>query len=130
MADMRHDAVRSSGPILVIDDDREFRAVIQEALEDEGMQVDAARDGLQALELAAQRRPALVVLDWGLPMADGDLVASQLRAAHGDELRVLIITADGRAAEKARRAGAFAYLHKPFDVSALVRIVRRGLTGS
>ena len=38
--------------------------------------------------------------------------------------------ADGHAAEKARRAGAFAYLHKPFDVSMLVDVVRRGLEGA
>jgi two-component system, OmpR family, phosphate regulon response regulator PhoB len=127
MADVMRDAPQSTGPILVIDDDRELRAIIQEALEDDGLLVDAAGDGLQALELAALRRPELVVLDWGLPMASGDVVASQLRAAHGHDLKILVITADGRAAEKARRARAFAYLHKPFDVNTLVSTVRRGL---
>ena len=126
---MSGDAPRSNGPVLVVDDDPGLREIIRETLEDEGLLVDVARDGPEALELAAQRRPDLVVLDWGLPVFDGDVVAAHLRQAHGDAIRFLIVTADGRAAEKARRAGAFAYLHKPFDVNALVELVRRGLDG-
>ena len=127
MTGMRRDASRANGPILVVDDDPGLREIIRETLEDEGLLVDVARDGLEALELAARRRPELVILDWGLPLWDGDAVAARLRGVHGDSLRVLIVTADGRAAEKARRAGAFAYLHKPFDVNALVDVVLRGL---
>jgi len=126
---MSGDVPRSNGPVLVVDDDPGLREIIRETLEDEGLLVDVARDGPEALELAAQRRPDLVVLDWGLPVFDGDVVAAHLRQAHGDAIRFLIVTADGRAAEKARRAGAFAYLHKPFDVNALVELVRRGLDG-
>jgi DNA-binding response OmpR family regulator len=127
---MSDDAPQSIGPVLVVDDDPGLREIIREALEDEGLLVDVARDGMQAVELAAKRRPELVILDWGLPVFDGDVVAAQLRQAHGDTIRFLIVTADGRAAEKARRAGAFAYLHKPFDVSTLVDVVRRGLESS
>ena len=130
MCGMSTDASRANGPILVVDDDPGLREIIRETLEDEGLLVDVARDGPEALEIAAQRRPDLVVLDWGLPVFDGDVVAAHLRQAHGDAIRFLIVTADGRAAEKARRAGAFAYLHKPFDVNVLVDVVRRGLDGS
>jgi CheY-like chemotaxis protein len=130
MSERSGDAPRSNGPVLVVDDDPGLREIIRETLEDEGLLVDIARDGMQALELAAQRRPELVILDWGLPIIDGDVVAAQLRQAHGSSIRFLIVTADGRAAEKASRAGAFAYLHKPFDVNALVEAVRRGLDGS
>jgi DNA-binding response OmpR family regulator len=130
MSGMSGDASRPNGPILVVDDDPGLREIIRETLEDEGFSVDVARDGLQALELAAQRRPELVILDWGLPVFDGDVVAARLRGIHGEDLRILIVTADGRAAEKARRARAFAYLHKPFDVNALADVVRRGLDGS
>jgi DNA-binding response OmpR family regulator len=130
MSGMSGDTPRPNGPILVVDDDPGLREIIRETLEDEGFLVDVARDGLQALELAAQRRPELVILDWGLPVFDGDVVAARLRGIHGEDLRILIVTADGRAAEKARRARAFAYLHKPFDVNALADVVRRGLDGS
>jgi DNA-binding response OmpR family regulator len=130
MSGMSGETLRPNGPILVVDDDPGLREIIRETLEDEGFLVDVARDGPQALELAAQRRPELVILDWGLPVFDGDVVAARLRGIHGEDLRILIVTADGRAAEKARRARAFAYLHKPFDVNALADVVRRGLDGS
>ena len=69
----------------------------------------------------------MVVLDVGLPNADGAVVAARLRQVCGEELPILIMTADGRAAEKAQRAGTYAYLHKPFHDEALVAAVQRGL---
>ena len=114
-------------PVLVIDDDPKMREVAVWALEDEGFTVDAAGSRQQAAERAQKRPPALVVLDMGLPPDNGETVAADLRAACGERLPILVITADGRASEKARRVGAFAYLHKPFDVDELVRLVRRQL---
>jgi CheY-like chemotaxis protein len=126
----RHAAVADAHPaptVLVVDDDPKVREVAVWALEDEGFAVDAAADRREALERVRRRRPALVVLDMGLPPDSGDVVAAELRAACGGELPILVITADGRASAKARRAGAFAYLHKPFDVEQLVHLVREGL---
>jgi two-component system chemotaxis response regulator CheY len=67
-----------------------------------------------------------VVLDHGLPTTDGTHVAAGLRQICGEQLPILMVTADGRAAEKARRAGAYGFLHKPFDDTVLVAAVRRG----
>jgi two-component system response regulator MprA len=117
-------------PILVVEDDLHLRQTIQWALEDEGLAVETASHGQQALERAAQQRPALVVLDWGLPLLNGQRVADALRAAHGDGLPIVLITADGRAAEKARLVGAYAYLHKPFELDALLAAIQQGLGGS
>jgi CheY-like chemotaxis protein len=44
-------------------------------------------------------------------------------------LPIVLVTADGRASEKAQRAGAVAYLHKPFDMAELVRLVGRACSG-
>ena len=115
------------GPVLVVDDDPEMRDVAVWALEDEGFAVEQAASRREAAERARHRPPALVVLDMGLPPDSGDAVAADLRAACGDHLAILVVTADGRASEKARRVGAFAYLHKPFDVDQLVRLVRSRL---
>src|SRR5262245_10072227 len=114
-------------PVLVVDDDPKIREVAVWALEDEGFTVDAAGNRQQAAERAQECAPALVVLDMGLPPDNGDTVAADLRAACGERLPILVITADGSASEKARRVGAFAYLHKPFDVDELVRLVREQL---
>jgi two-component system response regulator MprA len=114
-------------PILVIEDDAQFRETLRSVLEDEGWPVETAGDGQQALDQSARLRPALVVLDWGLPDIDSQVVATSLRTMHGGDIPILLITADGRPAEKARQMGAFAYLHKPFELDDLIEIVRRGL---
>lgn len=57
----------------------------------------------------------------------GDEVASELRASHGPALPIVIVTADGHAAQKARRIGAQGFLSKPFDVEDLISCVRQYL---
>ena len=114
-------------PILVIEDDAQFRETLRSVLEDEGWPVETAGDGQQAFDQSARLQPALVVLDWGLPDIDSQMVATSLQTAHGGDTPILLITADGRPAEKARLVGAVAYLHKPFELDDLIDIVRRGL---
>lgn len=117
-------------PIVVIEDDHQLRQMIQWTLEDEGLEVETAATGREAIALLASRRPALIVLDWGLPESDGSKVADSLRAAHGETVPILLITADGRAADKAERVGARAYLHKPFELIDLIDLVRDGLASA
>ena len=113
--------------ILVVDDDPQVRKWIQDVLESEGLEVETAAEGLRALELAARRPPAVVVLDITLPGLHGAEVARGLRRIVGEQVPILVITADGRATEKAAQAQAFAYLCKPFSVDELLTTVRRGL---
>ncbi|GAC1325324.1 MAG: hypothetical protein NVSMB2_23860 [Chloroflexota bacterium] len=115
------------GHVLVVEDDVILRETLQWALEDEGLQVMLAVDGLDALERAAIATPDLVVLDMGLPGLDGYGVAAGLRAQHGEHISILVVTADGGAREKARRVGAYAYLHKPFDIDKFVERVKEGI---
>lgn len=109
--------------VLVVDDDADIRWALQGVLEDEGLLVDLARDSEEALTRAARHPPALVVLD--IQLTDGDAydVARQLRLRHGSQLPILVMTADGSAARKAREVGAFAYLRKPFDLTHLLDLV-------
>lgn len=113
--------------VLVIDDDPRIRQMIHDVLVEEGYAVTTAADGPQAIRRSADQPPAMVILDMTLPQMDGYEVAAALRAAHGRALPILTITADGGAAAKARRVGAFAYLRKPFDLDHLVAAVRRVL---
>ncbi len=115
--------------VLVVDDDADIRTVIGQTLSDEGMLVGTASDGPEALQRVDEALPSLIILDITLPVLDGYQVAEQLRQRFG-ELPILAITADGRAAEKARRVGAFAYLRKPFELEELVALVKRGLSES
>lgn len=115
--------------ILVVDDDPGLREVMQWALEDCGFSVRSARDGHEAIERIGAAAPSLLVLDAGLPGVDGFGVATELRRAHGARVPIVLVTADGGAAEKAARVGAQAFLRKPFEMRALVAAVQRCLQG-
>jgi DNA-binding response OmpR family regulator len=113
--------------VLVVDDDARIREALRWALEDEGFVVDTAADGLQAFDHGRTRRPDIVLLDLTLPGLDGYHVAEGLRAAHGVGLPILAMTADGQAERKAARAGAYAFMRKPFELTELIASLRRGL---
>jgi DNA-binding response OmpR family regulator len=72
----------------------------------------------------------LLIVDVTLPVLSGQGVAAIVRRIRGKALPVLVITADGEAAEKARRVDAYAYLQKPFELEDLLHQVRRGLNPS
>ena len=116
--------------ILVVEDDFDLRQTILWTLKDEGHEVEEAGDGREAVERALQRKPALVLLDMGLPVMDGYGVAAKLRSDYGNTVCIVTMTADGRAAEKARRVGAVGYLNKPFELDDLIAIVRQMLDAS
>jgi DNA-binding response OmpR family regulator len=109
--------------ILVVDDDPQMRELMSWALAEEGFLVEAAADGLEALERIAESPPGLAVLDVTLPGADGFAVADRLRV---QSIPILMVTADGSAAQKAARMGAYRYLRKPFAMQDLLTGVREG----
>src|SRR3954463_11572703 len=117
------------GSILVVDDDAGVRQLIQELLESEGFAVETAADGREALAKAAARRPSLLLLDLTLPHLSGPELVAQLNSLSGHPIPVLVISGDGQAGTRANAMGAFAYLHKPFDLQDLLDAVARGLDG-
>lgn len=112
------------GPVLVVDDDPQLRELMQMAILDEGIAVETARDGREALERIAASPPRLAVLDVTLPLADGFEVAAALRKLG---ILIVMVTADGNAAQKAAKMGAFRFLRKPFELRDLLASVRAGL---
>jgi CheY-like chemotaxis protein len=115
--------------VLVVDDDARVRQAIQWALEDEGLAVVTASDGREAIAVAVEQQPDVVVLDFTLPEMNGYEVATNLRSGRLRPLPILLITADGQAPAKAAQAGAYAFLRKPFQIEDLVQAVRAGLDG-
>ena len=113
--------------ILVVDDDLNLCQTMQVVLEEEGFLVETAMDGVEALEQIEQVRPAVMVLDMGLPLLDGEGVARRLRMRYGNTIPVVLMTADGHVREKGQRVGAITALGKPFEIDDLVRAVRAAL---
>jgi two-component system, chemotaxis family, chemotaxis protein CheY len=126
---LRHDQDRS-GSVLVIDDDWRIRELVQLALEESGFSVKTAPDGEKAIALIRAERPAALVLDLTLPRADGFAVAEAVRAVHGDEVPIVVVTGDHSAREKAHAIGAVGHLGKPFDLDELTELVRSALEGA
>lgn len=114
-------------PVLVVDDDPDTLALIEAVLTEAGYAVLTAADGHAALALARTHPPALVLLDCMLPGPDGAAVARTLRAWYGVGLPIILVSASGRVREVARGLGILAFLDKPFELDALVTLVRHRL---
>ena len=116
-------AVTNLGPILIVDDDAQLQRTMQWLLEDEGLKVETASNGEEALAMAREHRPALVILDLNLPALDGEGVMAGLRAVHGTTIPVIVVSSDGLIDQRAREMGASSWLSKPFEIDELVAAV-------
>ena len=107
--------------VLIAEDEALIRLDLKEMLEEEGYVVVAeVGDGQAAVEQAEQLRPDLVVLDVQMPVLDGIAAAEQIAAARIAPVIVLTAFSQRELVERARDAGAMAYLVKPFSKNDLV----------
>jgi DNA-binding response OmpR family regulator len=118
--------------VLVADDDEDILLLVTTRLRRDGFDVVSASSGDRALALARERKPAIAVLDIGMPGLDGLEVLEQIRA--DEELSgtlVLLLTAKAQESDVRRgyEAGADAYVRKPFSPAELSRRVRELLDG-
>jgi DNA-binding response OmpR family regulator len=115
-----HDSISPHRRILLVEDEASVRTLLAEYLELEGFELMHASTGLEALQLATQQTPDLVILDVNLPGIDGFEVARHLRATSA--IPILMLT--GRSEEAAKFAGyevgADDYVTKPFSPRELV----------
>ncbi|HSS68259.1 MAG TPA: response regulator [Nocardioidaceae bacterium] len=110
------------GPRVVIaEDEALIRLDLAEMLAEEGYQVvGAAGDGERAVALAEELHPDLVVMDVKMPKLDGISAASRIAEQRIAPVVILTAFSQRDLVERARDAGAMAYLVKPFDKSDLV----------
>lgn len=113
--------------ILIVEDETAISTLLRYNLEREGFRVAEARDGEEALVVAAESKPDLVILDWMLPLLSGIEVCRRLRRQNGaQQVPIIMVTARGEEADKIRglNSGADDYITKPFSPTELVARVR------
>ena len=120
--------VEQRAAVLVIDDEEALRSVLSEALELEGYEVELAGDGEEGLKRLDQRAFDVVLLDLRMPKKQGLTVLQAVQAEYSS-LPVIVISGLARDNEfdKAREAGAFACVKKPFDMNELLATVKSAL---
>ena len=109
--------------ILVVEDNAATRKMMRLALEAEGYEVVEAEDGMNAVRLAAEREPAMVLLDCKLPDIDGFEVGRRLRALN-PVLPVIAVTG-WALTDEVLTAGFWDVLVKPVELSRLIEVVER-----
>ena len=120
--------------ILIVDDEHRIRLLIEQTLEsfeDEGDELLMASDGDEALRLALDRRPEVVLLDVMMPKVDGFEVCQRLKKELApDAPFIVLLTAKGQAFDRMRgeEVGADRYMTKPFDPDELRETVRAALS--
>ena len=113
--------------VLIVEDDTMNRDMLARRLSWEGYQVITAADGAQAVEIARAERPALILMDMGLPILDGWRATQQIRAMPEiDHIPIIALTAFALAEDRAKAlaAGCNDYETKPIDFHRLLAKMR------
>jgi len=112
--------------ILIVDDEKNIRLTLSQALETLGAEIDAAANGEEALTKLKEKEFGLILLDIRMPGMDGMEVLHRVREIRPD-IRVIMITAYGtvESAVEAMKLGAVDFLQKPFDPDEIRELVSR-----
>jgi CheY-like chemotaxis protein len=119
--------------ILLVEDDEMNRDMISRQLRWDGYQVVTASDGLQALHLAQEERPDLILMDMGLPVLTGWQATARIKAMPETQgIPIVALTAFAMAEDRERSfsAGCDAFETKPINFPRLVAVMQRLLAAS
>jgi len=117
--------------VLIVDDSKTVRDAVAAALSLAGFTISEARDGLSGLALARQLMPSIIILDVNMPLMNGLEVLEELkRHPETSAIPVVLLTTEAARSqiERARKAGARAWLIKPVPVDHIVNTAA-ALTG-
>jgi CheY-like chemotaxis protein len=113
--------------VLVVDDDEDLLATMEDLLRLRGYGVVTATNGQEALARVEERLPELILLDMRMPVMDGWEFVAAFRLAHRVPTPIVVVTAAPDAQSRALKVEANAWLAKPFDVKDLFATLERYL---
>jgi two-component system response regulator MprA len=113
--------------VLVVEDDYDMQDAISESLENEGHEATCVSNGREALDYLRSGNPVCVILlDLMMPVMNGwEFRQRQLQSADLASIPVVVVTADGHAAEKAQELSADGFLRKPLIATDLLSTVEK-----
>ena len=125
--------MNTQNKILIVDDDVDLCNMLEYYFNNLGYEAHVARRGAEAIRIARDARPDVILLDVELPDSDGYTVANALRAdRYTEHIPIVFLTAHGEREERltALELGAADFIDKPFDAQELrlrvERLVKRG----
>ncbi len=116
--------------VLVVEDEEHIRRILEYNLKLDGLEVHSSADGPEAIVLAKELQPDVILLDWMMPGMDGLEVLAKLRQDKSTEnIPVFMLTAKGMMSDvgQALCEGADDYITKPFDPMQLGNTIRKKL---
>ncbi len=113
--------------ILVVDDEKHIRDILEYNLKLDGFEVYLAEDGPMCLEIVREKKPDVIILDWMMPEMDGLQVLHELkRDKRTEHIPVIMLTAKGMMLDvgQALYQGAADYILKPFEPEDVTEVIR------
>lgn len=113
----------SEARILIVDDDRDVLAVLDNAVRAEGAVTKTCGDGNSAVEMIENDKPDLVILDMMLPKRSGFLVLERMKEIEHKPQVIMVTANEGKRHQAyAESLGVYGYLHKPIRLERLIQL--------
>ena len=116
--------------VLVIDDEEDYRIIMQDVLETGGYEVRLANDGKEGLDALSSFQADVILVDWMMPNMDGQTFVQNLRSGKSKDVPVIMLTVKQTADDEleALHFGVDDFINKPFqaeDLLARIRAIQR-----
>ncbi|MEA2166406.1 MAG: two-component system, OmpR family, response regulator [Thermoanaerobaculia bacterium] len=111
--------------VLIVEDNSDVRRLYAIGLNQRGFEVKLAANGAEAVERIIVEKPDVVLLDWLMPLMDGNEVLTRIGVHHSSEMPVIVISGQPEPDERDPRI--FSWLTKPVSIDELVAEIERPL---
>lgn len=113
--------------ILIIDDEKELCALLDEYFSEEGYLIDSAHDGQSGVEKVKTFKPDIILLDYRMPGWDGSKVLKMVREFSSSPIICVSAVTDQETIDECLRLGAISYMLKPINLDELSQAIRSKL---